>query len=234
MKQSKDFFWPSYVDLMTALFLTMLVLFVLSYKLFRDKQANLERANTQLNVQLKEKKKLDEIKEALKKLEDPRYFIYNKDFKRYELSFDVTFDSNSPILKPEYKPRLVQAGRFLVRQLSSLNQADSTQYLVVIEGRTARYNTRLANGTYSYNTPLNNDGVSTRQLSYLRALAVFQLWREAGIAFPAPRYEVVPAGSGFGGVNRYRDAQEDLNKRFIIQIQPKIGSINSKPVRPSQ
>ena len=35
MKESKDFFWPSYVDLMTALFLTMLVMFVLSYKLFQ-------------------------------------------------------------------------------------------------------------------------------------------------------------------------------------------------------
>ena len=232
MKQSKDFFWPSYVDLMTALFLTMLVLFVLSYKLSIDKQAKLEQANQVLNVQLKEKKKLDEIKQALKKLEDPRYFLYNKDFKRYELSFDVTFDSNSPNLKPEYRPRLIQAGRFLVRQLRSLGTADSIQYLVVIEGRTAQYTTRLANGTYSYSSPRNFDGVSTRQLSYLRALAVYQLWREAGIVFPAPRYEVVPAGSGFGGVNRYRGAQEDLNRRFIIQIQPKIGSINGLSATP--
>lgn len=228
MKQSKDFFWPSYVDLMTALFLTMLVLFVLSYKLFRDKQLGLEKAKHALEVQLKEKKKLDEIKAALKKLEDPRYFVYNKDFKRYELSFDVAFDSNSPVLKQEYKARLISAGRFLVKQLSALNQADSIQYLVVIEGRTARYNIRLPNGTYSYNTPLNYDGAATRQLSYLRALAVYQLWRDADIEFPAPRYEVVPAGSGFGGVNRYRDEQEELNKRFIIQIQPKIGSLNNR------
>jgi len=226
MKQSKDFFWPSYVDLMTALFLTMLVLFVLSYKLFRDKQSDLEKTNAELKIQLREKRKLDEIKTALGKLEDPKYFIYNKDFKRYELSFDVLFDSGSPVLKDEYKGRLVQAGRFLVNQLSSLNQADSTQYLVVIEGRAARYNTRLPDGTYSYDTPLNNDGDATRQLSYSRALAVFKLWRAAGIVFPAPRYEVVPAGSGFGGVNRYTGQNEERNKRFIIQIQPKIGSIN--------
>ena len=227
MKQSKDFFWPSYVDLMTALFLTMLVLFVLSYKQFRDKQGDLEKANQQLTVQLKEKKKIDEIKEALKRLDNSRYFIYNKDFKRYELSFDVIFDPSSPVLKESYKPQLIQAGRFLVRQLSSLNSRDSTQYLVVIEGRTARYTTRLANGTYSYSSPQNYDGAATRQLSYLRALAVYQLWREAGVVFPAPRYEVVPAGSGFGGVNRYHDAQEELNKRFIIQIQPKIGSLGT-------
>ena len=227
MKQSKDFFWPSYVDLMTALFLTMLVLFVLSYKLFQDKQQGLISANAQLKVQLKEKKKIDEIKQALKRLENPQYFIYNKDFKRYELSFDVIFDPSSPVLKEAYKPKLIQAGRFLLRQLSSLNEQDNIQYLVVIEGRTARYATRQADGTYSYNSPQNYDGPATRQLRYLRALAVYQLWREAGIVFPAPRYEVVPAGSGFGGVNRYRDAQEELNKRFIIQIQPKIGSLDA-------
>lgn len=231
-QQDKDFFWPSYVDLMTALFLTMLVLFVLSYKQFQDKQESLEQANVKLQVQLKEKKKLDEIKAALQKLEDPRYFIYNKNFKRYELAFDVTFDSNSPVLKDEYKERLEQAGRFLVNRLGGLNLGDSTQYLVVIEGRTARYNTLLPDGTYSYDTPFNNDGVPTRQLSYLRALAVFNLWRDANIVFPAPRYEVVPAGSGFGGVNRYRDKQEDFNRRFIIQIQPKIGSINSPQNQP--
>ena len=219
MNQDRNnFFWPSYVDLMTALFLVMLVLFVLSYKRFQD-------INHQLTVQLREKRKIDEIKSALKRLEDPRYFVYNKNFKRYELSFDVLFDSSSPVLKAAYKPKLLQAGRFLLAQLSSLNKADSTQYLVVIEGRTARYTTRLADGTYSYSSPQNYDGAATRQLSYLRALAVYQLWREAGIVFPAPRYEVVPAGSGFGGVNRYRDAQEELNKRFIIQIQPKIGSL---------
>ena len=219
MNQDRNnFFWPSYVDLMTALFLVMLVLFVLSYKRFQN-------INRQLTVQLREKRKIDEIKSALKRLEDPRYFVYNKNFKRYELSFDVLFDSSSPVLKAAYKPKLIRAGQFLLTQLSSLNKTDSTQYLVVIEGRTARYTTRLADGTYSYSSPQNYDGAATRQLSYLRALAVYQLWREAGIVFPAPRYEVVPAGSGFGGVNRYRDAQEELNKRFIIQIQPKIGSL---------
>ena len=226
----RDFFWPSYVDLMTALFLVMLVLFVLSYKRFQDKQASLEQANKQLNVQLREKRKIDEIKQALKRLDNSQYFSYNKDFKRYELSFDVIFESKSPALKNVYKPKLVEAGRFLVRQLNSLNKRDSTQYLVVIEGRTARYATRLADGSYSYSSAQNYDGAATRQLSYLRALAVYQLWRDAGIAFPAPRFEVVPAGSGFGGVNRYHDAQEELNKRFIIQIQPKIGSLGAVAV----
>jgi len=74
----RDFFWPSYVDLMTALFLVMLVLFVLSYKRFQDKNASLEQAKARLEVQLQEKKKIDEIRAALKRLEDPRYFAYNQ------------------------------------------------------------------------------------------------------------------------------------------------------------
>ena len=120
---------------------------------------------------------------------------------------------------------MIEAGRFLLRQLSAVSAPDSIQYLLVIEGRTARFNRRLPDGAYSYDTPKNYDGVITRQISYLRALAVYQLWRDAGVVFPAPRYEVMPAGSGFGGVNRYKNEEEDLNRRFIIQIQPKIGSL---------
>ena len=82
MKESRDFFWPSYVDLMTALFLTMLVLFVLSFKRFKDKEIGLQQANAQLKVQLLEKRKLDEIKAALKRLES-NYFEYNAAYKRY-------------------------------------------------------------------------------------------------------------------------------------------------------
>ncbi|GAC1604588.1 MAG: hypothetical protein NVS3B25_33860 [Hymenobacter sp.] len=76
MKESKDFFWPSYVDLMTALFLTMLVMFVLSFKLFKDKQRDNDQLIYDLKVQVQEKRKLDEIKAALKRLESI-YFEFN-------------------------------------------------------------------------------------------------------------------------------------------------------------
>ena len=106
----KDFFWPSYVDLMTALFLVMLVLFVLSYKRFQDKQASLEQAKARLEVQLREKKKLDEIRAALKQLEDPRYFVYNQQYKRYELNFPVEFKPQRYDLPLEARTPLIQAG----------------------------------------------------------------------------------------------------------------------------
>ncbi|HEX8504599.1 MAG TPA: hypothetical protein VF630_04460 [Hymenobacter sp.] len=217
MKESKDFFWPSYVDLMTALFLTMLVLFVLSFKRFKDKEVGLKTANAQLSVQLQEKRKLDEIKAALKRLESD-YFVYNQRYKRYELNFPVTFAPQSAVLPAVAQTPLVKAGRFLLSQMKALETNDNVQYLIVVEGRAAK------DLRYPANDPHNFDGPAVRQLSYNRALAVIRLWEQAGLRFPS-NLEVVAAGSGFRGAGRYIGSQEALNKRFIIQIQPKIGSI---------
>ncbi len=217
MKENKDFFWPSYVDLMTALFLTMLVLFVLSYKLFKDKQRDNDKLIYDLKVQVQEKRKLDEIKAALKRLES-NYFEYNPTYKRYELKFPVTFAPKSDVLPSDAQEPLVKAGRFLLSQMQSIKNDDNVQYLVVVEGRAAK------NLGYPANDPHNLDGPAVRQLSYSRALAVIRLWEQAGLQFPA-NLEVIAAGSGFRGAGRYTGSQEALNKRFIIQIQPKIGSI---------
>ena len=218
MKESRDFFWPSYVDLMTALFLTMLVLFVLSFKRFKDKEIGLQQANAQLKVQLLEKRKLDEIKAALKRLES-NYFEYNAAYKRYELKFPVTFAPKSDVLPAEAQLPLVKAGRFLLSQMQEpALKTDNVQYLIVVEGRAAK------DLRYPATDPHNLDGPAVRQLSYSRALAVIRLWEQAGLRFPG-NLEVVAAGSGFRGAGRYIGSQEALNKRFIIQIQPKIGSI---------
>ena len=217
MKESKDFFWPSYVDLMTALFLTMLVMFVLSFKLFKDKQRDNDRLIYDLKVQVQEKRKLDEIKAALKRLES-NYFEYNPAYKRYELKFPVTFAPKSDVLPYEAQTPLVKAGRFLLNQMRALETTDNVQYLIVVEGRAAK------DLRYPANDPHNLDGPAVRQLSYSRALAVLRLWEQAGLRFPG-NLEVVAAGSGFRGAGRYTGSQEALNKRFIIQIQPKIGSI---------
>ena len=217
MKESKDFFWPSYVDLMTALFLTMLVLFVLSYKLFKDKQRDNDKLIYDLKVQVQEKRKLDEIKAALARLESS-YFEYNARYKRYELKFPVTFASQSAVLPADAQTPLVKAGRFLLKEMQSIKNDDNVQYLIVVEGRAAK------DLRYPANDPHNLDGPAVRQLSYNRAMAVIRLWEQAGLRFPA-NLEVVAAGSGFRGAGRYTGSQEALNKRFIIQIQPKIGSI---------
>ncbi len=57
MKTRAEFFWPGLADLMTALFAVMLVLFVLSFKLFKDKELRLESYATNYARILKNWKK---------------------------------------------------------------------------------------------------------------------------------------------------------------------------------
>src|SRR6476620_2303663 len=121
---------------MTALFLTMLVMFVLSYKLFRDKQRDNDKLIYDLKVQVQEKRKLDEIKAALKRLES-NYFIYNQRYKRYELNFPVTFAPQSAVPPSNAQPPLVEAGQFLLSQMHSIKNDGNGNNLGVVEGRAA-------------------------------------------------------------------------------------------------
>ena len=75
----------------------------------------------------------------------------------------------------------------------------------------------MKSGTY------NPDLQYPYMLSYKRALAVYNFWRRDGIDLRKYNAEVLICGSGFNGRNR--DTQnEDNNKRFVIQILPKVAS----------
>ena len=161
-------FWVSYADLMTALFIIALALFVLSYQMFKmrenallaaeeqlkirgmeldeqslalqnlrlrveelDKQtlavAELKRQLSQgelqaasliqqlnderarLAVMEEEYKKLQEIQKAIENL-DPRFFVYQSDFKRHILKPQVQFGKGKSVIAPHYRPMLVEAG----------------------------------------------------------------------------------------------------------------------------
>ena len=211
MKQdSKDFFWPSYVDLMTALFIVMLVLFVLSYKLFQDKQS-------ELLVQVEQLRKIQEIELALKGLEG-KYFRFDPVNKRHELKVDVTFDKDSWVIKEKDKEVLYRAGLTLKKIIEDIKEDQGVKYLVIIEGMAARdpYNPRFHVDKRDYGY----------QLSYNRALALLNFWQARNIQFNANRFEIIIAGSGFHGTGRYTGRREYENKRFLIQVIPKIGKIS--------
>lgn len=216
-KESKDFFWPSYVDLMTVLFIVMLVLFVLSYKMFHDKDKENRENIRKLQVELIEKKKIDEIKKALAKL-DGDYFKYNERYKRHELLVDIIFDSGSPVIPKKNLEALKQAGEELSNVLGSLKD-DNVKYLIVIDGRAARY----AEG--------DARNISERDfafdLSYKRALALVKYWRSSGINLPKDKIELVAAGSGFEGADRFGN---QYDRRFVIQILPKVGTLNTNTI----
>ncbi|MEL6674848.1 MAG: OmpA family protein [Bacteroidota bacterium] len=167
---------------------------------------HLQFERQRLFVLEEEYKKLKEIQRAIENL-DPRYFTYQKAYKRHILKSQVLFAKGDSDIPPAYEATLIKAGSALPRMLSSLKQDENIKYMLVIEGMASR-------DTYDRNY----------ELSYERALALYRLWQRAGIEFDPNQIEVMISGSGEGGVGRNQQ-DERLNQRFLIQIMPKIGEL---------
>lgn len=286
-RDGSNLFWLSYADLMTALFITVLVLFVLSFNMFAkretalksteeelrirslelERQSNeLDKQNRDLEVlrvrtaryqkqdrdfnklkqalneeeslsgtliqqiqdernylftlqdQLEEERgrlmvleeeyrKLKEIQKAIENL-DPRYFVYQPQFKRHILKPQVQFPKGESEIDSYYEPMLKNAGLALKQLVNRLKPDDNIKYLLVIEGMSS-----------------SDDYSKNYELSYERALSLYRLWQEQGIHFSSDRYEIMIAGSGEGGVGRSR-GNEVKNQRFLIQVIPKIGDLS--------
>ncbi|WP_139924827.1 hypothetical protein [Hymenobacter sp. DG01] len=214
-RQSNDFFWPSYVDLMTSLFVVMLVLFVYSFKLFKDREGELKKANGELKVKAAELEQITKIRNSLQQLEG-RYFRYDPTNERHELLVPVQFKAGRDEIQDSYKPALLQAGRRLRTVLKSIKTDQPVRYLVIVEGMAARY---------PQGDPRNaREEQTTYQLSYRRALNLLNLWKQNGVNFSQDRsIELIIGGSGFYGTGRYSGRREGDNKRFLIQVIPKVG-----------
>ncbi|MCU0468738.1 MAG: hypothetical protein MUF58_09065 [Arcicella sp.] len=206
--KESTFFWTSYTDLMTSLFFVMLALYVLTVALLRQKQEATER----------ELKKIQEIQKATKSLPQ-KYFKYEEKFKRYTLERQIQFAAKSDVISVSDHQYLRELGASIKNLIQKLKEKkeqykdDEIKYLLVIEGMASKDN-------YIYNY----------QLSYQRALALYNFW-DRGRQLPDPDVcEVIIAGSGIGGVGRNTE-NETLNQRFLIQIIPKIGEIKVDSTR---
>ncbi|OUJ73792.1 hypothetical protein [Hymenobacter crusticola] len=219
-RESSDFFWPSYVDLMTSLFVVMLVLFVYSFKLFKDREGELKRANGELKVKAAELEQITKIRRSLQQLEG-KYFKYDPANERHELLVPVQFKSGRDEIQDAYKPALLQAGRRLRTVLKSIKTDQPVRYLVIVEGMAARY---------PQGDPRNDyEQQATYQLSYRRALNLLNLWKQNNLDFTQDRsIELIIGGSGFFGTGRYAGSREGQNKRFLIQVIPKVGRISNR------
>lgn len=216
MKTNKnDSFWPSYTDLMTSLFFIMLVLYVLTYV----------RLNTTIKLQQDKLDIIEAVEENLKPLKsESSLFIYEEQYKRFKLSFDVKFGNNqSRINDVELENYAVtidnidKAGeklKSIIDNLKSTKDANSklknVSYILVIAGYASR----------------SGEEIHNYELSYQRALALRNYWRTKGIDFERGYDNLIDlqiAGNGWGGLGRL-DNDAD-NQRFLIQIFPKIGDI---------
>lgn len=142
--------------------------------------------------------------------------FYAKDFQEKEI-----FYPNKADIKSEYLPIVDKVGTDLSSILQSLNENKAFNYQMVIEGNAAIKWENLKSGNY------NPDNVDMYKLSYDRALALYLYWKNKGLDFRKYNTEVIIAGSGFNGINR-DSKTEDYNKRFIIQIIPKINRPKAK------
>lgn len=206
-KKKEDFFWMSFSDLMTSLFFVVLVLYVLTYILLKKEQNKLEIENKKLNQIL-------QLEKQFKPLQNDNDFLYLPNCKKYvskELTNKEIFEPNKTLITEKYKTSTVEVGKKLEVLLSNLNKANPKfSYLIIIEGN-------MANSWDRRFSKDNNYGYTT---SYKRALAVYNLWKDNNIDLRQYNSEILISGSGFNGL--CRDKIEENNKRFSIQIVPKI------------
>lgn len=224
MKKGKiDFFWPSFADLMTSLFFVMLVLYVLTYHKMKSRTLALEN---ELNIIKAVQNTLSPLKQ------DSTLFIYEEDYKRFKLAFDVKFNFNKHhilyddhLVNPEQtRIKIIEAGKKLKDVIDKLKAQKDTgklqnvSYILVIAGYASK-DILLSSQNRSHNY----------ELSYKRALSLWAFWRQNGIDFETPEYkgliDLQIAGNGWGGVGRLPNSREEDNQRFLIQIFPKIGDI---------
>jgi hypothetical protein len=158
--------------------------------------------------------KLLNLEEQFKPLINDNSFYYLPDCKKFivrDLMGVEIFLPNKIVIKKEFIQRTLSAGKKIevfLKELSARNKEFS--YLLVIEGNMAN----------KWDQSISKDNTIGYTTSYQRALAVYNLWIRNGIDFRKYNAEVLLCGSGFNGL--CRDVIEENNKRFSIQIIPKV------------
>jgi hypothetical protein len=219
--RKNNFFWIGYSDLMTSMFFIMLVLFVITIGYLQVKISENERLIEELKIreqgliqETERLQKLLNLEEQFKPLIDDNSFYYLSDCKKFivkDLMGIEIFNPNKVVIKPEYISRTISAGKKIDAFLGELSEQNKGfSYLLVIEGNMAN----------DFKKPKPVDRPDFYLKSYERALAVYNLWLKNGINFRQHDVEVMICGSGLNGL--CRDPVEENNKRFSIQIIPKV------------
>ncbi len=200
MKKGKEsFFWTSYSDLMTSLFIIMLVLFVLVIVL-------LHKRMEATVIELEDIKKVEASTRDL----EGKYFSYNKEYEKFVLNIDCQFpvrqyDIN--LLDECTRNKLMDAGQ---QVKDFLERHSENQYLVIVEGQASANSEAWTE--YNYN------------LSFQRALSLIKFWAtNPNVKFSDKNCELQIAGSGDGRLSAktMRDPVNEKNQRFLIYIIPK-------------
>lgn len=207
MKKGKEsFFWTSYSDLMTSLFIIMLVLFVLVIVLLHKR----------MEATIMEKEQIEKVLEDIKKVEastrdlEGEYFSYNKEYEKFILNIDCQFpvrEYDINLLDERTRSKLMDAGQ---QVKDFLEHHSNNQYLVIVEGQASANSEAWTE--YNYN------------LSFQRALSLIKFWAtNPNVKFSDKNCELQIAGSGDGRLSAktMRESINEKNQRFLIYIIPK-------------
>ena len=207
--RKRTFFWASYADLMSSLFFFFFVLFVLTVVMLQKQMKEIEKMKEATEAEVN---KIKEIQNAISNI-DSTYFAYNAEHKKHILKIDVGFKTNSAEIMDiagETRMQLLNAGRAINQFIRDACEKYEAQYLLIIEGQASKDNY-----------------IRNNELSYERALALVNYWRNNGIYFNPEQCEVIISGSGQDGTLRIQpDVPGNVkNQRFLIHILPKPGII---------
>ena len=205
----RSFFWASYADLMSSLFFIMLVLFVLTIVMLQKQMIEIEEMRKATEAEIN---KIKEIQNAISNI-DSTYFAYNAEHKKHILKIDVGFQTNSADITDielDTRHQLLNAGKAINQFIKDACQKYNAQYLLIIEGQASKDNF-----------------IRNNELSYERALALVNYWKNNGVLFNSEQCEVIISGSGQDGTLRIQPdvAGNVKNQRFLIHILPKSGVI---------
>lgn len=200
MKKSKEsFFWTSYSDLMTSLFIIMLVLFVLVIVLL----------NKRMEATIIELEDIKKVEASTRDLEG-KYFTYNKEYEKFILNIDCQFPVSKydiELLSDTTRSQLMDAGQ---QVKDFLEKHSNNQYLVIVEGQASANSEKMTEFNY--------------ELSFQRALSLIKYWAtNPNVKFSDRNCELQIAGSGDGRLSAktMRDSVNEKNQRFLIYIIPK-------------
>ncbi|MDP5168831.1 MAG: hypothetical protein NWR72_01185, partial [Bacteroidia bacterium] len=208
---SNRLFWVSYADLMTALFIVMLALFVLSFRLFKVRQMDLEETETELRVRSLELDKqtmsLEELKRRLSEEEmyastlieqlndeKARLIVMEEEYKKLqEIQKAIeNLDKRYFVYQPEFKRHVLRSQVTFPKGKAEI--ADSYKPMLMEAGRALKALVDRLNPDDNIKYLMVIEGMASEdsysrnyELSYERALSLLRLWEQTGISFDANR-----------------------------------------------
>ena len=208
--KSKDFYWPGFVGILTSMFVIMLVLFCLSFKVFSGKTKEITDQNKKLNSIEREYSSIKRVNSKIQSFCSDTTFEYLASCNKFiirSLKAKNIFVRNEADLQDVYLKEMITAGHSLESFLQKSYRDDPNFFfMVILEGYMGD----------NFDNNVQKDSDLAFQTSYQRVLGIYQLWKKAGIVFQKHNVEFLISGRGFD--ETWWNSYDGKANYFSIQI----------------